>query len=161
MTSIGDSLRAIPAGETKVGQIGTLKRVHRPTANLPATTQSALFNVVGGRIRVTKIWGVVTTVIQTQANDTKLVANPTVGADVDMCAVLSITAAAVGSVFNITGTPADAMVKVVSGAGVDQAVDQIVEAGTIDLSCAATNTGKVEWFIEYEPLEDSSVVTVA
>ena len=45
--------------------------VERATAALPATTQSALFNVVGGRIAVLGIIGEVTTVIQTQACNTK------------------------------------------------------------------------------------------
>ena len=160
MVSIGANLNKIPAGEEKVGQVSDVKRVHRPAETLPQTTQSAIFNV-HGRIRVKSIKGVVTTVIQTQANDTKFVSDPSVGADVDLCAVLDITAQAVGTVNNITGTPADAMVATASGAAVDQAVDQVVEEGAIDVSCAASNTGEMEYFIEYEPMEDGAYVNVA
>lgn len=133
---------------------------YRATATLPQTTQSALFTVTG-RIRLLDIQGVVTTVVQTQANNTKIVANPTVGADVDMCAVLDITAAAVGSVFSITGTLATAMVKTVSGVGVYQAASQTVEAGTIDLSCAASNTGSVKWSLRYMPIDPGAIVVAA
>lgn len=138
---------------------GTYK-VNRATAALPATAASAIFTVTG-RIKLIDIKGVVTTIIQTQANNTKLIANPTVGADVDMCAVNDITADAVGTVYSITGTLANAMVATTSGAGVFQAAPLTVEAGTIDLSCAATNTGSVKWYIEYLPLDPFAQVVVA
>ncbi|MFH7445159.1 hypothetical protein RA265_29135, partial [Pseudomonas syringae pv. tagetis] len=81
-----------------------------------------------------------TTVIQTQANNTKLIANPTVGSDTDICAVVSTTAAAVGSRLHITGTFANAMVISANGAHVAQAGAVVLTAGTLDLSCAASNT---------------------
>ena len=135
-------------------------RVVRDTATLPATTQEALFTV-SGRIKVVSIIGEVTTVIQTQANDTKLIANPTVGADVDMCAVNDISADAVGTLYHITGTLADAMVATTSGVGVYQAAPLIVTAGTIDLDCAATNTGSVKWTLTYEKIDANSNVVAA
>ncbi len=135
-------------------------RVNRDTATLPATTAEALFTV-SGRCKIISIRGEVTTVIQTQANNTKLIANPTVGADVDLCAVLNISADAVGTNYNITGTLANAMVATTSGAGVEQAAEVVVSAGTIDLSCAATNTGAIKWTIEYEPIDTNAEITVA
>lgn len=138
---------------------GTYK-VYRATAALPATTASAIFTVTG-RVKIIDIKGVVTTVIQTQANNTKLIANPTVGADVDLCAVNDITADAVGTVYSITGTLANAMVATTSGAGVFQAAPLTVEAGTIDLSCAATNTGSVSWYIEYLPITAGAKIVAA
>ena len=132
----------------------------RATATLPATTATPYFTVTG-KVRIIDIIGEVTTVVQTQANNTKLIANPTVGADVDMCAVLDITAAAVGSIFTITGTLANAMVKTVSGAGVAQAAPLIVTAGTIDLSCAATNTGATKWLVRYIPLDPGAAIFAA
>lgn len=135
-------------------------RVVRPTASLPQTTQSALFTVSNGMILLTSIVGVVTTVIQTQANNTKLVANPTSGTDVDLCAVLNISADAVGDIYTITGVLSDAMV----GAGVAAAAMAkpiIVPAGTIDLSCAASNTGAIRWVLHYLPLEAGASVAAA
>lgn len=136
-----------------------VKTVTKAAANLPQSTQSALFTITGGRIRVLGIYGEVTTVIQTQANNTKLVSNPTVGADVDLCAVNDITADAVGTIYTITGTLADAMVATTSGAVKDQSDKVVVAAGTIDLSCAASNTGATKWVLQYEAIDPG--VTVA
>jgi len=133
---------------------------NRATAALPATTQAAIFTVTG-RIKLVNIVGEVTTVIQTQACNTKITANPTVGADVDLCANLDVTAAAVGSQFSITGTLANAMVKTVSGAGVFQAAPLLIQPGTIDLITSATNTGSVKWKIEYLPVDPGARVFAA
>ena len=136
------------------------RSVTRATAALPQTAAGALFTVTG-KILVVDIIGEVTTVIQTQANNTKLVANPTVGADVDMCAVLDISADAVGSTMNITGTLANAMVNVPGGAGVAQAGRQIIHGGTIDLNCAASNTGAIKWTLHWIPIEEDADVVAA
>lgn len=147
----------------KAGQYDAASRtykVNRATAALPATTQSALFTVTG-RIKLIDIKGVVTTVIQTQICNTKITANPTVGADVDICSNKDITAAAVGTVFSITGTLATAMVQTTSGAGVFQAAPLTIEAGTIDLVTAATNTGSVKWYVEYQPIDPGAMVLAA
>lgn len=135
-------------------------RVHRAAANLPQTAAAPLFTITGGRILLTSIVGEVTTVIQTQANNTKLVANPTVGSDMDLCAVLNISADAVGDVYSITGTLSDAMV----GAGVAVAAMAkgiIIPIGTIDLNCAASNTGQIKWTMHYVPIDEGASVAAA
>ena len=134
--------------------------VNKATAALPQTAQGELFTVTG-RIELLSIIGEVTTVIQTQLDNAKIVANPTVGADVDLCAVKDITAAAVGSQFNITGTLADAMIQTASGAFVKQASPVIVAAGTIDLNCSASNTGSVKWLVIYKPVDPGARVFAA
>lgn len=140
--------------------IYNVKTVQRAAANLPQTTQTAYFTV-SGKVLITGIYGEVTTVIQTQANNTKLVANPTVGADVDLCAVNNITADAVGTIYNITGTLANAMVATTSGAMIAQASPVVVAAGTIDLSCAASNTGATKWTIQYVPVDQGATIVAA
>ena len=142
------------------GKMGDAFYTGRAAATLPATTATPYFTVTG-KILLLDIVGEVTTVVETQANNTKLIANPTVGADVDLCAVLSITADAVGTIYHITGTLANAMVATTSGAGVAQASPLIVAAGSIDLSCAATNTGATKWGVRYQPLEPGARVFVA
>jgi len=133
--------------------------VEKAAASLPQSTAGVLFTVTG-RIILHHIIGEVTTVIQNQANNTKLVANPTVGADVDLCAVLDIDNDAVGTMYNITGTLANAMVATTSGAMIAQASSIIVADGTIDLNCAASNTGEIKWTIHYTALDKGSYVTV-
>ena len=142
------------------GRLGDAFYTGRVSATLPATTATPYFTVTG-KILLLDIVGEVTTIVETQACNTKLIANPTIGADVDLCAVLNITAAAAGSIFTITGTLANAMVKTASGAGVAQASPLVVAAGTIDLSTAATNTGATKWLVRYQPLEVGARVFVA
>ena len=133
---------------------------NRATAALPASTQIALFTVTG-RIKLVSIIGEVTTAIQNQANNTKLVANPTVGADVDICAVASTANDAVGTNYFITGTFATALQKSASVVGVYQAAPLLIPAGTIDLNCAATNTGSVKWKVIYVPIDPGARVFAA
>lgn len=135
--------------------------VERAAAALPQTTASALFNVVGGRVAILAVLGEVTTVIQTQANNTKLIANPAVGTSVDICAVLDISADEVGCLYGITGVPADALVGANAGASPVCSRPIVVNTGTIDLSCAASNTGAVKWQIRYLPLDEGAHITAA
>lgn len=137
------------------------KRVDRATATLPQTTAAAIFNVTGGRCLITQIIGEVTTVIQTQANDTKLTGNPTIGTSVDLCAVLDITADEVGCLYGITGLNSDAMIGINAGALPAQLRPIIVNTGTIDLDCAASNTGSVKWTIFYCPIDEGAAITAA
>ena len=134
--------------------------VYRATAALPQTTAAAIFTVTWKVELISIIWEV-TTVIQTQANNTKLVSNPTVGADVDLCAVNDISADAVWTNYNITWTLADAMVATTSGAWVYQAAPLIVTAWTIDLNCAASNTWSVKWQVKYRPIDPGARLVAA
>lgn len=136
-------------------------QVSRATAALPQTAAGALFNITGGRIILTSIIGEVTTVIQTQANNTKLQSNPTTGTTGDLCAVLDITADEVGCLYGITGVPGDALI----GAGAAQAPVPlrrlVIPVGAIELNCAASNTGSVKWTMTYLPLDAGASVAAA
>ncbi len=147
----GEELRALALG----------RHVARATATLPQTTAAALFTISGGRVLITSIIGEVTTVIQTQANNTKLTANPTTGTSVDMCAALSTTADEAGCMYGITGTPADAMVGTNAGLTVGMTCPQVLNIGTIDLDCAASNTGSVKWDLTYIPIDDGAAIVAA
>jgi len=142
------------------GRMGDHYVTTRASATLPATTATPYFTVTG-KVKIINIIGEVTTVIQAQANAIKLISNPTVGADVDLCATVESNAAAVGSLFTITGTLANAMIKTVSGAVPSQATPVIVTAGTIDLSTAATNTGATKWTVVWEPIDPGAAVLAA
>lgn len=132
--------------------VGNLRRAYRGPDELPQTAAAAIFNITG-RVLLLSIEGVVgPTAIQNQANNTKLIANPTVGTDTDICAVVSTANAAIGTVAHITGTFANAMVLSANGAHVEQAGGVVLTAGTLDLSCAASNTGEMSWTAVYLPL---------
>lgn len=138
--------------------------VTRATAALPQTASSSLFTISGGRVWIIDIVGEVTTVIQTQANNTKLVYNPDgAGTSVDLCAVLDISADAVGALYSITGTPATAMQDtlwcVTSNKGLARPL--ILSEGVIELNCAASNTGNVAWDLIYVPFDTGAAVAAA
>lgn len=139
--------------------------VERATAALPQTADVALFRVTGGKVRILSIVGEVTTVIQTQANATKLKFNPAgTGSDIDLCGTLDITADAVGTHYTITGTLATAM-KGTTNLWLTVPADDIappgivVGPGDIELDCAASNTGSVKWTLKYVPEDSAGVVT--
>jgi len=144
-------------------QQGTLRplRVSRSTAVLPASTQTAYFTV-SGRVIITQIVGEVTIIFDGTVNSIKLINTTTVGADVDMCTALVATSDAVGTRYNITGDPTDAMVETVSGCSVSQAEALMVADGTIDLHTTATDTtGSTKWTVHYIALDEGSTVVVA
>jgi hypothetical protein len=133
-------------------------RVDRAAGTLPATTAIALFTVSGGRVAITQIVGEVTTAIQNQANNTKLTSAATTGTAVDICAVLNIAADEVGCLYGITGLNSDALIGLNAGAVPGQARDVIVPIGSINLDCAATNTGAIKWTLFYVPIDAGAVV---
>ena len=143
----------------------TIERVEKAAANLPQSTQAAIFNINSGRVEIIQLLGEVTTVIETQANNTKLISNPTVGADVDICGTNDITADAVGTIYSITNDFSDAMVATTSGAvetsPTANSKNPIVAAGTLDLDCAASNTGQTKWVILYRAIDSGATVTSA
>lgn len=164
-TEMADSsLFDLLGGSTSVQGLPVI--VTRATAALPQSTAAAIFTITGGNVRVISLIGEVTTVIETQANETKLTYNPTgTGSSTDICAVLDITADAVGTLYSITGTVATAMkstsIWMVAPADTIAAPGFIFAPGTIDLDCAASNTGSVQWTIEYVPLESGAAIAAA
>jgi hypothetical protein len=150
----GDQIRSLLCGV----------RVARSTASLPQTSTSTLFTISGGKVLITTLHGEVTTVIQTQANNTKLTFDPTdAGATQDLCAVLDITADAVGTMYSLTGTPATAMVDALNFLPSSKVLAQplILKPGSILLDCAASNTGAAKWELCYIPLENGASVAAA
>jgi hypothetical protein len=138
--------------------------VERATAALPQTTAGALYAVTGGRILLTGLIGEVTTVIQTQANNTKLTFDPTdAGATQDLCAVLDVSADAVGTMYSITGTPATAMQDGLNFLSPNKLLAQavILKPGSILLDCAASNTGSVKWTAFWVPIDGTARLAAA
>jgi hypothetical protein len=132
-----------------------IRRLHRPADDLPQTAQEALFTITGGPIFVYGIVGEVTTVIETQTNNAQLVFNHATESDVDLCADLDITADVVGTLYTISGDFSDAML---SGVAVESdliAPPFLLQEGSIELDCSASNTGQVKWTLFWAPLDDA------
>lgn len=136
-------------------------RTFRGAANLPQTAQTPYFTVSGGKIRILDIIGEVTTIIEDAAVNAKLISNPTVGADVDLCAQLNLQADAVGTMYSITGVPADALIATTSGAFTGQEYGIVVAAGTIDLYTDASKTGATKWMVRWIPIDSGAKLIVA
>jgi hypothetical protein len=138
--------------------VGKPIRVERAAANLPQGGAGAIFTVTGKVLICDIVGEVITTAIASGTNNTKLTANPTTLADVDLCATVDIASSAIGSMFHVTGTFSDAMVITTSAAFESQATAFEVSTGTIDLYCSASKTGKVKWVLFYIPLDSGATV---
>lgn len=133
-------------------------QVDRAAAALPQTAQAALFNILTGRVSLF-VFGEVTTAIQNQLNNARLVHNPSTGTDSNLCANLDIANDELGTLYSVTGTPGDAMLG--AGQSVRLVVPVICKPGTIDLVTSASNTGAVKWTAYYVPIDDRATVTAA
>ena len=132
-------------------------------ADLPATVAEATFNVNGGEVLVHLMYGRVTTLIQTQANNTKVTLNPTDGTSGDVATNLNITADEVGTIYLVEGD-GTALVGVTAGGSffaVGTPVPFVVNEGTIDIETSATNTGRIKWHVFWEPLVEGAFVAKA
>src|ERR1051326_67013 len=136
-------------------------RVDRATATLPQTTNSAIFTISGGRIFASLIIGEVTVAIQAQANAPKLIGVPSAGSNVDLCATADINGLEVGGKLVPVGVLATALGKTNAGGAAGPFAGLIVPVGTINLSCAASNTGSIKWSIFYVPIDDGALVVAA
>lgn len=139
--------------------------ITRPAEALPQTADKALFRITGGKVRILEIVGEVTTVMQADANNTKLKHNPAgVGADVDICAVLDVNADAVGTLYSITGDFSDAMQDGLWSLETDELMEKrgiILGPGDIELDCAASRTGAVKWTVNYELVDEGANIALA
>lgn len=147
--------------------LGIQDQVGRTTTakNSPVIATDDLFTVSGGPVRLLSLVGQITTAIQAQANNTKLTHTPTGGSAVDLCAVLNVTGAAIRKVLVLDGVKATALV-LSTDTGVVVAANQsgmpiVLMPGTIALNCTASNTGVVDWYVEFEPMAPGALVVAA
>jgi hypothetical protein len=146
------------------------KRVQRAAADIFDGTTTSLFTVGGGRVLITALtMQNSVAACDATANNVKLVANPTTGTSTDMCAVLDVASDEINTLYGITGTPADALVQsgaANSGMVPNQAISQVIDVGTIDLSSSGdSGSGGTDvqtsvdlWYI---PLDDGATVVTA
>lgn len=135
-----------------------------PTATNPASTSRALFNVVGGRVLVKALWATITTVQQTQTNNTSVTFTPTGGSNADVASNLDTTADAVGTNWIVEGD-ATALISptTVNFFSVPAITSQffVIDTGTIYWKTSATSTGAAKWDIVWQPLDAGGKVTAA
>lgn len=147
--------------------LGIQDQVARTTVakNSAVIASDDLFTVSGGPVRLLSLVGQITTAIQAQANATKLTHTPTGGSAVDLCATLDVTGAAIRKVLVLNGVKATPLV-LSTDTGVVVLANQngmplVLTPGTIALNCAASNTGVVDWYVEFEPMAPGALVAAA
>lgn len=153
-------------------QIGLGIRVEKTAFTLPQTASTNIFTVTGGRVMITSLVGIVTTVLGATATNLNLTYTPSGGAAADISAATVCTSDAVGTYYTITGVAADLLsAQKVGGTEVPTVTwaptptfltgSLVFGAGSMQLKSSANNTGATAWVITYVPLDNGAAVVAA
>ena len=126
--------------------------------------QNILFTISGGKVIITNIiLEIHDAAVDNEAVNTKLIYNPTVGTDTDLCANADLDSAIVGTNLGITGTLTDALQFAPNGGmTVKPSIYPNLAEGTIDiLSSADGGDGGATLSAEiwYYPLDAGAAIT--
>jgi hypothetical protein len=138
-------------------------KVSRAAATLPATAQTPYFTVAGGKVLLTGLIGIVTTIVQAQATTVQLIATPTVGTAVNLSnATGDVNGKEVGATICLATTLGGTLVVGNAGANAFPIGNYfVVQTGTIDFKTGATSTGATKWILSYIPLDAGATVVAA
>lgn len=162
----------VATGATSTEYVPSLQqRTNRAAATLPQTTVQSLFTVSNGPA-IVQVLGRVTTVLGASASVVRLIANPSsAGLDSNMSGLVSLSGFAAGRWVWPTGNAGDAMlvspgtsaddVTQTSGGGGTSPnnIGVVVSEGDIRLDASDNQTGEMEWYALWIPLEKGVVVT--
>jgi hypothetical protein len=122
-----------------------------------------LFDVSGGSILITSFTGVVTTVMQAQANAIEIVLDADDTYDYDFTTAVETNADAAGTRYVFDNTATESVLTPCEGADGGAAgtmVHWLCAEGMIELNAAqGAQTGGVKWFMTFIPLEEGVTVT--
>lgn len=132
--------------------------VVRAAAALPATATGTLFNVVGGNVIITNIFGQVVTAMSATATNLKLnVLNTATTGAADISANVLVTSLATGT---LLGLPTLGSAQTTTVYAV-QNNEFVVGAGSIRAITDATNTGTVKWYVNYIAQDPGAYIVAA
>jgi len=145
--------------DSAIASAGILKRTVAGKAITSITTQN-LFTISGGPITLIGFAGLITTGLEAATNVSNIQFTPTGGAAIDLCNTLELNGAAIRKFLTITGTKADAMALSTDEGIVvaNLASPLVLSPGVISLTCAATTTGAITWYMVYEPMDPTATV---
>lgn len=154
--SIAEVLRYIQEGREQV-----LTKVQ----TTPSGGADALFTITGGPIYVTKMVGIVTTVLAGTANGTLQATVTTPAGTVALSTTVAITDDAAGTSYRFVGatgvlTPVTAGAKIIDPVTVADC-NFLVPIGNINFLTSGAMTGVITWYMSYIPLSNSSIVVAA
>ena len=161
----GSAIKGLTGGRNPAALGRRVRRVGT-FGDLDAVEVVNLFQITGGEVMVTSLYGKVTTAI-TGACQLGLVLTPTVGAvQTNMCGVCaSLAADFVDTIYAWDGTEAGALAP--AGAGVIGCVGygsfstnfQVLVEGIIGQNVTVVATaGAIDWILHYIPLDPNAVV---
>jgi hypothetical protein len=130
----------------------------RAAAALPQTATGGIFTVAGGRVLLLGLLGEITVIFGGTASNLNLVHTPTVGVVGALCAVAATASLVVGTLFGITGVPADALSILTAYAPLADR-HQVLPAGVIGLQASGSNTGSAKWRCFWLPVDVGATVT--
>ena len=130
-----------------------------------ANGATTLFNYTGS-VLITKIFGVVTTIMENKTQNVKLSITADSLSAYDICANKDIDTFAAGSLISITGTAANAAVSTTAVGTLAPVQDgeiiaTSITSGIITTTAGAANTGAITWYIQYQPLSADGAITAA
>lgn len=129
----------------------------RAAALLPQTATGGLFTVAGGRVLLKGILGEITVIFGATASNLNIVHTPTVGVVGALCAVAATASLVVGTLFGITGVPADAMSILTAYAPLPDR-DLVLPPGVIGLQASGSNSGQAKWRCFWLPVDVGATV---
>jgi hypothetical protein len=123
-----------------------------------------LFTVSGGPIRVTGFFGLVETLIGNNASTCTIqhaVTDPV--SDVALSTAVRVDTDAVGTLYYITSASLGVFTPVTAGSIIEatQMLPWLLTPGILQATFSVANTGKIRWFLVYQPLSALSIVVAA
>ena len=146
-----------PANAVSLTNVNTGIRVDREVAGIPDL--QAIFEVFGGPVLVTGLYGVVTVALQAAATTILMYMDVTAGApalDFDLSvASADFTGDAIGTIYMMPATTAGA---ITVSAGLNICPSYILPIGELMLDSSALRTGTIKWSMFYYPLTEGAYV---
>lgn len=135
---------------------------YRAAANLPQTALGALFAVGGGLVYL-EVIGRVTSALGATNNNVKFVADPTTGTDSDMSTNVDAISMALGLWLFPVGTTTATRISPTSGtahsvSGPPMPMGYITAIGNVSLNTSANQTGQMEFWAKWYPIDDGAYV---
>jgi len=134
------------------------------TLNPIANGAQDIFDVVGGRVLLLDLMGLVTTVIQTAATTLAVNFLATFGGNAAMAvASADLTADAVGTMYLMPAAAGGALTVPAGGAYLRlfPALGWVLSAGSISITASAARTGGILWTAFYIPIDDAAYMAPA
>ena len=139
-------------------------RASKSSATVPQGATQDIFLVSGGNVLVTLLYGMVTTVLGSVANDLSVTSNPTAaGTTYTIASAIEGNALEANSFLVVEGDGTALMITGKAGAGpiISGTGSWICPTGTIGFACVGSTTGATRWEIFYFPLDEGAVVVSA